>query len=193
MKKYKIILADPPWKYGYWGATDLSLRPNSKKRPLPFPTMTVDEICKLPIKKIADKNCELYLWTTQKYLFDSFKVIKEWGFEYKQTIIWCKKPRCGLGGMFTPTNEFLILARKGKMPKDKKRILSTWFLVKRPHNKHSAKPDFFRKMIEKTTNSPRIELFAREKTKGWDVFGNEVKSDIEIEINERKQIWKIKN
>jgi N6-adenosine-specific RNA methylase IME4 len=179
MKKYQIIYADPPWQYGTWGATASWLRPNSHKRPLPFPTMSVDEICALPVSSLADKNCELYLWTTQKYLPDVFRVIDDWGFKYKQTLIWCKPPRCGLGGAYTPTNEFLILARKGKKPKAK-RILTTWFLIKRPHNHHSEKPAFFRDMIASVTNSPRIELFARQKTEGWDVWGNEVESDIEL-------------
>lgn len=178
MKKYKIIYADPPWKYGNWCAN--KNRPNSINKPLPYPSMSIKEICELPIDTIADKNCELYLWTTQKYLPDSFVVMSSWGFEYKQCVIWCKKPRAGLGGMFTPTNEFLLLGRKGKTPKNKKRVLSTWFLVKRPHNKHSAKPAFFREVIETTTNPPRIELFAREKTPGWDIWGNEVDSDIEL-------------
>ncbi len=183
MKKYQIIYADPPWEYGVWGHTALSLRPNSKNRPLPFPTMTIEEITKLPVKELADTNCELYLWTTQKYLPKTFDIITAWGFKYCQTLIWCKKPRCGLGGMFCPTNEFLILGRKGKMPKDKKRQLTTWYEVKRPHNKHSAKPDFFRVLIEQVTDPPRIELFARERVFGWDVWGNEVDSDIELTEN----------
>jgi len=71
-----------------------------------------------------------------------------------------------LGGAYTPTNEFLLLGRKGKKPKAK-RILSTWFLVKRPHNRHSAKPEYFQDMIEQVTNEPRIELFARNQRLGW--------------------------
>ena len=175
MKKYQIIYADPPWEYGKWCAN--LHRPNSKDKILPYPTMSVEQICSLPVSTIADVNCELYLWTTQKYLPDAFKVIDSWGFKYKQTLIWCKKPRAGLGGQFTPTNEFLLLARKGKKPKSK-RVLTTWFLVKRPHNNHSKKPDFFRNMLQEITLSPRIELFARQKTDGWDVWGNEVESDI---------------
>jgi len=181
VKKYQTILADPPWEYGKWGATSLELRPNSKPRPLPFPSMTVAGICGLPVGGLADDNCELYLWTTQKYLPDAFSVIEDWGFTYCQTLIWCKPPRCGLGGAYTPTNEFLILGRKGKKPKAK-RILTTWFLVKRPHNRHSAKPEFFQDMIEQVTNPPRIELFARRKRFGWDCWGNEVESDIELNV-----------
>lgn len=180
MKKYQIIYADPPWEYGAWGIP--SDRPNQKRvRPMPYKTLTINEIQSLPIQKLADKNCELYLWTTQKYLPCSFDVIKLWGFKYCQTITWCKTPRgTGQGGLFCPTTEFLLLGRKGKMPKGKKRINSTWWNIKRPHNSHSEKPDFFQDLIEQVSNPPRIELFARRRRLGWDVWGNEVESDIEL-------------
>jgi N6-adenosine-specific RNA methylase IME4 len=148
--------------------------------PLPYPTMTVDEIKALPVNTLADDNCELYLWTTQKYLPHAFGVIEAWGFKYCQTLIWCKQPRgTGQGGVYCPTNEFLLLARIGKAP-IVKRIDSTWFLTKRPHNSHSTKPEFFQDMIEQVSNPPRIELFARRKRIGWDVWGNEVNNDLEL-------------
>ena len=173
-KKYQTIVADPPWEYGKWGKANPISRPNSIVYKMPYPTMTLTEIESLPVEEIADSNCELYLWTTQKYLPSSFNVIKTWGFKYCQTLIWCKKPRgLGQGGIYCPTNEFLILGRKGKMPKVK-RLDTTWFLTKRPHNSHSTKPDFFQDIIETVTNEPRIELFARRKRFGWDCWGNEV-------------------
>ena len=184
MKKYRTIVIDPPWHYGAWGATALWLRPNSKKRPLPFPTMSVDEIKQLDVCGLADENCELYLWTTQRYLPNAFDVLRAWGFKYCQTLTWCKNPRCGLGGAYTPTTEFLLLGRRGKKPRGVKRILTTWFLVKRPHNNHSAKPEEFQTMIEMVTESPRLEMFARRKRQGWDVWGNEVESDIELPSKE---------
>jgi len=180
MKKYQIIYADPPWKYGSWGKANPLSRPNCKVYPMPYPTMTIDEISSLNVNSLAGDNCELYLWTTQKYLPESFNVMKAWGFKYCQTLTWCKQPRgLGQGGVYCPTNEFLLLGRVGKMPKFR-RIDTTWFNVKRPHNSHSTKPSFFRELIEKVSYAPRIELFAREKTPGWDVWGNEVQSDITL-------------
>ncbi len=183
MKKYQTILADPPWQYGSWGV-DPRIRPVSYARhksvPIPYPTMSVDEIKHLPIEGLADVNCELYLWTTQHYIPFAFDVIEAWGFKYCQTVIWCKKPRGkGQGGIYCPTNEFLILGRIGKMPKVN-RIDTTWFLTKRPHNSHSTKPEFFQDLIEQVTYPPRLELFARRKRLGWDCWGNEVESDIEL-------------
>lgn len=172
-KKYQIIYADPPWKYGNWGKANPKSRPNSKIYPIPYPTMSIKEISQLPVNTLADNNCELYLWSTQRYLLDAFGVMSSWGFKYCQTITWCKKPRgTGQGGVFCPTTEFLLLGRIGKMPMVK-RVDTTWFLTKRPHNSHSTKPHFFRQLIESKTNPPRIELFAREKFLGWDVWGNE--------------------
>ena len=55
-------------------------------------------------------------------------------------------------------------------------------MTKRPHNSHSTKPEFFQDMIEKVTEEPRLELFARRKRDGWDVWGNEVESDIRINL-----------
>ena len=183
MKRYKTIYADPPWEYGVWGKSSNRgsrvIRDEINiPRPLPYPTMTLQQIKGLPINNLSDDNCELYLWTTQKYLPHSFDVIKSWGFKYCQTLTWCKTPRgTGQGGVYCPTTEFIILARKGKMPKVK-RIDSTWWNIKRFQTSHSKKPDFFRELIESVSDDPRIELFAREKVRDWDVWGNEVEGDI---------------
>ena len=180
-KKYKTILADPPWKYGVWGKGTKEAcskkKFNWRDTPMPYNTMSVDEIKALPVASLANDNCELYLWATQKYLPDSFEVMAAWGFRYCQILIWCKKPRGkGQGGVYCPTTEFLLLGRKGKMPKIE-RVDTTWWQIKR-QSKHSKKPKFFQDLIESVTNFPRIELFARENNPGWDVWGNEVDSDI---------------
>ena len=185
MKKYKTIVIDPPWKYGKWGrASEKAFlvsginEETNNEIPLPYNWMGIEEIKALPVGSLADKDCELYLWTTQKYLPDAFEVLKAWGFKYCQTLTWCKTPRgTGQGGVYCPTTEFLILARRGKMP-NVKRIDSTWFHTKRPHNNHSKKPDFFQDLIEQVSETPRLEMFARRERFGWDVFGNEVDNSI---------------
>jgi N6-adenosine-specific RNA methylase IME4 len=181
LKRYSTIVVDPPWKYGKWGKANPLSRPNSKEYDLPYSWMSIDEIKALPIGSIANIDCELYIWTTQKYLPDTFDLIKTWGFKYCQTLTWCKTPRgTGQGGVYCPTTEFLILARRGKMPKVK-RIDSTWFHTKRPHNSHSTKPEFFQDLIEQVSETPRLEMFARREREGWDVFGNEVNNSIDLE------------
>ena len=180
-KKYKTIVADPPWKYGKWGVGSKKAMVQTKEaEPMPYVTMSVEDICNLPVGDLAEDNCDLYLWTTQKYLPDAFTVMKAWGFKYCQTLTWCKAPMgTGQGGLFCPTNEFLLLGRKGKMPKDKKRIDSTWWQIKR-QQKHSKKPEFFQDLIETVSDSPRLEMFARRERDGWDVFGNEVDNSISL-------------
>jgi N6-adenosine-specific RNA methylase IME4 len=172
-KKYRTIVADPPWKYGTWGKASI---PRSKNHipaisEIPYKTMSIPEIMELPVRDLADANCDLYLWTTQKYLPESFWVLAAWGFHYCQTLAWCKTPMgTGQGGLFTPTTEFLILGRTGKMPVNKKRIDTTWGNIKRT-NVHSRKPEFFQDIIETVSDAPRIELFARRKREGWDCWG----------------------
>lgn len=181
MKKYKTIVADPPWKYGTWGKASIprSKTHIPKNEPMPYETMSIEEIKALNVASLADENCELYLWTTQKYLPDAFEVLKAWGFKYCQTLTWCKTPMgTGQGGVYCPTTEFLILGRKGKMPKVK-RIDTTWWNVKRT-NKHSKKPEFFQDLIETVSDYPRLELFARRERENWDVWGNEVESSVAL-------------
>jgi N6-adenosine-specific RNA methylase IME4 len=183
VSKYKTILVDPPWRYGVWASP--SNRPNhvGKVKPIPYPTMSLDEIKMLPIRLLADEDCELYLWATQRYLPVAFETLREWNFKYCTTLTWCKAPRgTGQGGVYTPTTEFLIHGRIGKMPKVK-RIDTTWIQAKRPHNSHSTKPEEFQDVIERVSNSPRLEMFARRKRHGWDVFGNEVDDSIRL-VNE---------
>lgn len=107
-------------------------------------------------------------------------MIKSWGFKYSTTIVWCKKPNgIGLGGTFSLTTEYLIFAHRKKVSANKRHD-STWFLEKR--GRHSQKPQLFRDIISETFEGNKIELFAREKHDGWDVWGNEVDSDIDLLI-----------
>jgi len=172
---YDVIYADPPWKQKRgcpFGKSGNSLD-------LEYPTMTVNEIRNLKVKDICSENSVLFLWVTNKYIEDSFSIVKSWGFKKSSLLTWCKKPMgLGLGGAFVQTTEYLIYARRGSL-KPTKRIDSTWFQVNR-QNRHSKKPDFFADMIvDMFGDLKRIELFARDKKEGWDVFGNEVFSDIE--------------
>lgn len=174
---FRTIVADPPWKYGKWGKASV---PNfvghePKESQMPYTTMTVKEIAALPVAELAAEDCDLYLWTTQKYLPDAFCVMNTWGFKYCQTLTWCKTPMgTGQGGLFCPTTEFLLLGRKGKMPKDKARINTTWWNWPRAWKTHSRKPEAAQAMIETVSDGPRLEMFARRQRDGWTVWGNEV-------------------
>ena len=176
MKKYQIIYADPPWKLKA-GSPNLHEKKQGN-RELAYPTMSVQEIKDLPVEDICDDNAVLFLWTTNKYIEDSYSVARAWGFTPSTMLVWCKKPKGrGLGGTFGISNEYLLFCRKGTF-KAKKRHWSTWFEAKR--GLHSVKPKIARDIIKKCFEGTKIELFAREKTEGWDVWGNEVVSDIKL-------------
>lgn len=189
-KRYKTIVVDPPWEYGKWGRgtekATLEKKFKNQDYELPYESMSVGDIKWLPIHEVADEDCDVYLWTTQKYLPKAFDILECWGFEYKQILTWCKTPRgLGQGGLFVPTTEFILLGRQGKMPK-KRRIDTTWWNWKR-QKRHSQKPEEFQNIIETVSHEPRLEMFARRKRKGWDVWGNEVESDIQLDGKERHE------
>ena len=168
-KKYSIIYADPPWEVKRgpnWNS-------NGASKPLPYPTMKLEEIKALPVKDIAEKDSHLYLWTINKYIYEAYDVAREWGFNPVCMLTWIKpKHGIGLGGQFIQTTEFLLFCRKGKLNANK-RIDTTWIA----HNRltHSTKPQLFRDLIvEASGDLPRIELFARIKSEGWSVWGNEI-------------------
>jgi len=172
---YQIIYADPPWNVMAgppWGSS-------GKSQPLTYPTMSIEQIKALSVKDITATNAHLYLWTINKYIEESYSVARNWGFKPSCLLTWCKPPHgLGLGGAFVQTTEFLLFCRRGKL-KTQKRIDTSWFEHKRL--RHSEKPQFFRDIIRIVSGDlPRIELFARQKTPGWDVWGNEVESDIEF-------------
>lgn len=187
--KYRTIIVDPPWRYGKWGAASVAPRGSCyvpQESNMPYRTMSVDEIMSLPVGLLAEDDCDLYLWTTQRYLPDAFKVLNSWGFKYCQTLTWCKNPKgTGQGGLYCPTTEFILLGRRGRMPRGKQRVDTTWWQVKRPM-RHSEKPTFFHEIIEHQSDGPRVELFARSKRDGWDVWGDEVVSDIEFNVKQEK-------
>lgn len=180
-KKYKTIYADPPW-YAVGGG---KIKRGSDKH---YPLMKTKDILKLPIEKISNDNAHLYLWVTNNFLPDGLKVMEAWGFRYITVITWVKD-RQGLGQYYRGQTEQCLFGVKGMLPyriKNGKRqqgltvIDETPRALFAPRKDHSQKPEEMRWMIEKVSHAPRIELFARKKTQDWDVWGNEVESDIKI-------------
>lgn len=179
MKKYQIIYADPPWNTNTQFGRD-----KKKGNKQHYPLMTLEDIKNLPIKDLADDNCILFLWVVDTQLFDAEKVINAWGFTYKTVgFTWIKytsncKEHFGVG-MWTRKNpEMCLIATKGKPKRINAGVRQ---LQKYQIREHSRKPDEIRiEIVKLMGNLPRIELFARQKTEGWDVWGNEVKSDIEL-------------
>lgn len=187
MKKYQIIYADPPWKYNSRANHKTRFRGGAEGH---YKLMPMEQIKALPIQELADKNCVLFLWTTFPYLEEQIKLFKHWGFEYKTLgFSWIKtnpkngKPFFGVG-YYTKSNcEVCLMGMKGQLKPISNKVSSVVISSRR---KHSQKPDEVRKkIVELFGDLPRIELFSRKKENdGWDVWGNEVESDIDLLPNE---------
>ena len=169
-KKYNILYIDPPWNYEEnWGNGSVKHH---------YDSMSMKELLDLPVSKIADKNCHLYLWYTNSFVREAHQLSEKWGFNYKQTLTWIKtysngKIITGTGYYFRGCTEHLLFATKGKLPRCDKSLKN---LVIFPRGKHSEKPNIFRDLIIKQSgNLPRIEIFARQKIPNWDYFGNDEK------------------
>lgn len=182
--RYRTIVADPPWRYGNFngfsstGKTPTKGALTTGPRPLPYPWMSVEDIMALPVGDHADNEAHLYLWTTQRYLWNAPDVCRAWGFEPSCVLTWCK-PEMGaaLGFAFSPTTEFVVFAHRGGLD-PVKRHPSTYFFASRPYvgrggPTHSAKPDAFLDIVEQVSPGPYLELFARRNRLGWDTWGNE--------------------
>ena len=190
MKKYQIIYADPPWRYtgaGKWGiqsAKKVNGKHIAHAIEEKYPTMSVEQLKQLPIEKLADKDCVLFMWTTDSHLPFAIDIMKAWGFEYSTVgFVWNKKEKsgkqvCYMGYWTMKGTELCLMGRRGKI---KRKVFNVRQLVEAQRNKHSEKPAIVRdKIVELFGDIPRIELFARQKTEGWDVWGNEVESDIKL-------------
>lgn len=185
MKKYNIIYADPPWKYNARNNTQTKFGGGAMGH---YDTMNVEDICNLPIKNLADRNCALLLWVTFPRLKEGIKVMESWGFKYTTLAFsWVKtnkhnnKPFFGIGYYFKSNCEVCLLGIKGKMKPVSNKVSS---VIISPRQEHSKKPDICReRIVELFGDLPRIELFARQKTEGWDVFGNQVDNSIDLCYN----------
>lgn len=172
-KKYNIIYADPPWIY-----KDKALAGN-RGACCKYRVMKTEDICNLPISKIAEKDCILFMWVTMPKLNECFEVIKKWGFEYKTcAFIWIKKNKksdslfWGMGSWTRANAELCLLATKGKPKRISAKVHS---VIISKIREHSRKPDETRdKILELCGDKSKIELFAREDIEGWDCWGDEI-------------------
>jgi N6-adenosine-specific RNA methylase IME4 len=165
-KKYRIIYADPPWQYG-------NAMPEYVTEPQDYYSlMSTSDICEMPVKEITEENAVLFIWSTSPHLPEALEVVKSWGFKYKTTFIW-DKIKHNMGHYNSVRHEILLVCTKGSCTPDVKKLFDSVVSIER--TAHSKKPDEFRNIIDTLyTYGNKIELFARESIKGWDVFGNQI-------------------
>jgi N6-adenosine-specific RNA methylase IME4 len=163
--KYRVIYADPPWSYGNKLVDGYGAAENH------YPTMTIEELCALPVKDLAEDNAVLFLWVTSPLLEECFKVIRAWGFKYKASFVW-DKLRKNFGYYNGVRHEFLLVCTRGSCTPDVPKLFDSVQSIKR--TEHSRKPEEFRQIIDTLyPHGKRIELFARRPAPGWEVWGNE--------------------
>ena len=185
-ERFSIIYADPPWKFRSWSPySTMADRDRKSGRLTPYPCLSTDQIGSLPIARLCAPDCVLFLWATYPMLPAALMVIRAWGFTYKTVAFtWAKLNPSGNGfatgmGYWTRSNpEICLLATRGH-PRRTSRSVPNLVIARR--REHSRKPDEVRERIVRLCgNVPRIELFAREATIGWRVWGNEVVSDVKL-------------
>lgn len=173
-KKYKIIYADPPWQYRVY-----SQKGQGRSAENHYHTMNIKDIMALPVDKIADKDCILFLWITFPCLKEGIEIMERWGFKYKTCgFNWVKRNKkkntyfMGLGFWTRSNSEVCLIGTKGQ-PKRVSKSVSQ--ICDARIMEHSRKPAEIReRIVELCGELPRIELFARDKVKGWDSLGDEI-------------------
>lgn len=183
MKKYQIIYADPPWKQSKGGKKNV--RPNSSGEELEYPVISLEEI-ESHLRELSfrhtDNDTVMFLWTIDKYLFEAQKIAENLGYKLHARMVWNKVT--GIPAAFTVRygHEYLLYMYKGKLlpvALEERGKIHTVFTeqVKR----HSQKPEIAYQIIERLyPNTEKIEVYARNKRASWDVWGNEVESDISL-------------
>ena len=181
MKKYNIIYADPPWQFKVYSSKGLGRSAESH-----YPTMSLEEIKRLPVGELAANDCALFMWTTVPLLQECFSIMKAWGFDYKTiAFVWIKQNKrtdslfWGMGYWTRANAELCMLATKGHPKRQSARVQQ---VIISHIQEHSKKPEEARdRIVQLIGDLPRVELFARTKSDGWDVWVNEIDCDLKIE------------
>lgn len=173
-KNFATILADPPWRF----ENRTGKVAPEHKRLARYETLSLEEICQIPVFAVAGEKSHLYLWVPNALLPDGLAVMKAWGFTYKSNIVWHKIRKDGgpdgrgVGFYFRNTTELVLFGIRGSM-----RTLdpgrSQVNIIRTQKQEHSRKPDELYELIERCSPAPYLEIFARGKRKGWDVFGDQ--------------------
>lgn len=165
---YRTIVADPPWRY------DDHLPGPGRGAEKHYATLTVDEICALPVGALAATDAHLYLWVPNAFLEDAYRVARAWGFNPKQTLTWVKVRkdgtdlRIGMGRMLRNATEHALVCTRGRLAPQVRNAPNVVFAERR---EHSEKPAEAYDLIRQVSPASRIDLFARQAHEGFDGWG----------------------
>lgn len=176
---FQTILADPPWRF----TNRTGKVAPEHKRLGRYGTMSLDEICDLPVESVAAKNAHLYLWVPNALLPEGIRVLESWGFRYVSNIVWAKRRKDGgpdgrgVGFYFRNVTELLLFGVRGSMrtlPPARSQVN----MIESRKREHSRKPDEQYDLIERCSPGPYLEMFARYPQSGWSVWGDESADDV---------------
>ncbi len=160
-QRFGCLYADPPWQYDD--------QPPSSGAAKHYATLSVEALCALPVQALAAPEAHCHLWVTNAFLFEAQHLLAAWGFVYKSTFIWVK-PHLGTGHYWRNSHEMLLLGVRGGLTAHNQKLRS-W--LEAPRDRHSAKPERVRDLVEQLSPGPYLELFGRAAVPGWTVWGNE--------------------
>lgn len=174
-KKFKTILADPPWQF----QNRTGKVAPEHKRLNRYSTMDLKDICDLPVANLTADTAHLYMWVPNALLPEGLKVLEAWGFQYKSNLIWHKIRKDGgsdgrgVGFYFRNVTEIILFGVKGKNARTLDAGRSQVNMIQTRKREHSRKPDEQYALIESCSPGPYLEMFARGERKGWSVWGNQ--------------------
>lgn len=177
-RKYATVLADPPWRF----SNRTGKMAPEHKRLSRYGTMTLEDIVALPVHRLAAPTCHLYLWVPNALIADGMRVLEAWGFTYKTNLIWYKirkdggPDRRGVGFYFRNVTEMILFGIKGQNARTLQPGRTQPNIILSQKREHSRKPDETYDLIEQCSKGPYLELFARNKRKGWSQWGDELQS-----------------
>ena len=182
MKKYDIIYADPAWLYKC-GKNHLAKKSMiNGKDDIQYDSMTIDDMKNLPVGEIANDNCLLFMWITSPFLKIGIDLLTDWNFEFSTIAFVWHKQKANPGSYTLSETEICIVAKKGKIPQPRGSRKERQFLSE-TRTEHSKKPNEVRSRIARMfPEQNKIELFARQKYEGWDAWGNEGDSDVNLMV-----------
>jgi N6-adenosine-specific RNA methylase IME4 len=193
-RKYDIIYADPPWDYGgkmqfdKSGKKDVNVNWESNifisAANFKYPTLKTKEMMSIPIREIAKDDCLLFMWVTNPHLQQGIELGRAWGFEYRTVAFVWDKMNHNPGQYTMSYCELCLVFKRGKIPSPRG-ARNIKQLIREPRGEHSEKPLKVLKSIELMfPTQDRIELFARHKPEGWDVWGLDVRAEFESKNQE---------
>jgi N6-adenosine-specific RNA methylase IME4 len=174
-ERFATVLADPPWRF----RNRTGKMAPEHRRLSRYGTMTLEEICALPVARVTATPAHLYLWVPNALLAEGLRVLEAWGFAYKTNLVWHKVRKDGgsdgrgVGFYFRNVTELVLFGVRGRDARTRAPARSQVNIVRSQKREHSKKPEELYDIVEACSPGPYLELFARGPRKGWTAWGDQ--------------------